>query len=80
MKKKYLFMSSFFVIGTIFTLVFFWSYKVYDSGSEEVPVKEKANTVDTVTELRANASMKYVIVRQESLQAKRRRYRKNWRV
>lgn len=61
MKKKYLFMSSFFVIGTIFTLVFFWSYKVYDKDTQEVPVKEKANTVDTVTELRTNASMKYVI-------------------
>lgn len=61
MKKKYLFMSSFFVIGTIFTLVFFWSYKVYDNSTQEVPVQEKANTVDTVTELRANASMKYVI-------------------
>ena len=26
MKKKYLFMSSFFIIGTIFTLVFYYSY------------------------------------------------------
>ena len=53
MKKKYLFMSSFFVIGTIFTLMFFWSYKVYDKSTQEVPVEEEAaDTVDTVAEPR----------------------------
>lgn len=62
MKKKYLFMSSFFVIGTIFTLMFFWSYKVYDKSTQEVPVEEEAaDTVDTVAEPRTNASMKYVL-------------------
>lgn len=62
MKKKYLFMSSFFVIGTIFTLVFFWSYRVYDKEIQKIPVKEQvADTVDTVKELRTNASMKYVV-------------------
>lgn len=62
MKKKYLFMSSFFVIGTIFTLVFFWSYKIYDEEIPEIPVEEHvAETVDTVKELRTNAEMKYVL-------------------
>ena len=37
MKKKYLFMSSFFVIGTILTLMFFWSYRVYDKGTQDPP-------------------------------------------
>lgn len=60
MKKKYLFMSSFFVIGTIFTLVFFFSYKSYDTSSSEEP-EQSANTVDTVKEVRVNTSMKYVV-------------------
>lgn len=60
MRKRYLFMSSFFIIGTIFTLVFFLSYKSYDSENGRT-VKEKAHTVDTVKELRVNDSMKYVV-------------------
>lgn len=61
MKKKYLFMSSFFVIGTIFTLLFFWSYQAYDEEIQEVRTeKETSRTVDTVKELRTNTSMKYV--------------------
>lgn len=60
MKKKYLFMSSFFMIGTIFTLVFFFSYKSYDTSSSEEP-EQSVNTVDTVKEVRVNTSMKYVV-------------------
>lgn len=60
MKKKYLFMSSFFIIGTIFTLVYFFSYKKYDTASSEQP-KQEANAVDTVKEIRVNTSMKYVV-------------------
>lgn len=60
MRKRYLFMSSFFIIGTIFTLVFFLSYKSYDSdnGSKQ---QEESHTVDTVKELRVNDIMKYVV-------------------
>ena len=36
MKKRYLFMSSFFIIGTVFTLIYFLSYRSYDRGQEEV--------------------------------------------
>ncbi len=61
MKKRYLFMSSFFVIGTIFTLVFFLSYRAYDRDSQTVRETERTDTVDTVKELRVNASMKYVV-------------------
>ena len=61
MKKKYLFMSSFFVIGTILTLMFFWSYRVYDKGTQDPPAEEEVNTVDTVQEPRIHASMKYVV-------------------
>lgn len=60
MKKKYLFMSSFFVIGTIFTLVFFLSYRMYDGDSKRQE-EERTNAVDTVKEIRVNASMKYII-------------------
>lgn len=60
MKKKYLFMSSFFVIGTIFTLVFFLSYRMYDVDSKRQE-EERTNAVDTVKEIRVNASMKYII-------------------
>ena len=61
MKKKYLFMSSFFVIGTILTLMFFWSYRVYDKGTQDPPAEEEVNTVDTVQEPRIHASMKYAV-------------------
>lgn len=61
MKKKYLFMSSFFIIGTIFTLVFYFSYRVYDADTQESSPQEDVNTVDTVQELRVNDSMKYVV-------------------
>lgn len=62
MKKSYLFMSSFFVIGTIITLVFFWSYRAYDEGTQEVsPPQQQVNTVDTVQEPRVTAAMKYVV-------------------
>lgn len=60
MRKRYLFMSSFFIIGTIFTLVFFLSYKSYDNDYEEGR-EEETHTVDTVKELRVNDSMKYVV-------------------
>lgn len=60
MKKRYLFMSSFFIIGTVFTLIYFLSYRSYDRGQEEV-VKQDTHTVDTVKEIRVNSSMKYVV-------------------
>ncbi len=60
MKKRYLFMSSFFIIGTIFTLVFFLSYKSYDRG-QETQAEHKADEVDTVKEVRVSTSMKYVV-------------------
>lgn len=60
MKKRYLFMSSFFIIGTIFTLVFFLSYKSYDRG-QETQTEEAADEVDTVKEVRVSTSMKYVV-------------------
>lgn len=60
MKKKYLFMSSFFIIGTIFTLLYFFSYRSYDAEQKEAQA-QNANTVDTVREIRTNTSMKYVI-------------------
>lgn len=60
MKKKYLFMSSFFVIGTIFTLVFFFSYQTYHRG-QETQTKETADEVDTVQEIRVSSSMTYVV-------------------
>ncbi|MCM1244267.1 MAG: hypothetical protein NC293_01330 [Roseburia sp.] len=60
MRKRYLFMSSFFIIGTIFTLVFFLSYKSYDKEREEIQ-REEVHTVDTVKELRVNDTMKYVV-------------------
>ncbi len=60
MRKRYLFMSSFFIIGTIFTLVFFLSYKSYDNNNGGIQ-GEEIHTVDTVKELRVNDSMKYVV-------------------
>ncbi len=60
MKKRYLFMSSFFIMGTVFTLIYFLSYRSYDRGQEEV-VKQDTHTVDTVKEIRVNSSMKYVV-------------------
>lgn len=60
MKKRYLFMSSFFIIGTVFTLIYFLSYRSYDRGQEEV-VKQDTHPVDTVKEIRVNSSMKYVV-------------------
>ena len=60
MKKKYLFMSSFFVIGTIFTFVFFLSYKSFNRG-QDAQKEETADEVDTVKEVRVNTSMKYVV-------------------
>lgn len=60
MKKRYLFMSSFFIIGTVFTLIYFLSYRSYDRGQEEV-VKQESHPVDTVKEIRVNSSMKYVV-------------------
>ena len=61
MKKKYLFMSSFFIIGTIFTLVFYFSYRVYDADTQESSPQEEVHTVDTVQELRVNDTMKYIV-------------------
>ena len=61
MKKKYLFMSSFFIIGTIFTLVFYYSYRVYDADTQVPAVEEEVHTGDTVQELRVNSSMKYIV-------------------
>ena len=60
MKKRYLYMSSFFIIGTVFTLIYFLSYRSYDRGQEEV-VKQDTHPVDTVKEIRVNSSMKYVV-------------------
>lgn len=61
MKKKYLFMSSFFIIGTIFTLVFYFSYRVYDADTQAPAPQEEVHTVDTVQELRVNDTMKYIV-------------------
>lgn len=60
MRKSYLFMSSFFIIGTIFTLIFFLSYKTYDNDMR-VEEEAQADTVDTVKEVRTNDSMTYVL-------------------
>lgn len=56
MKKKYLYVSSFFMLGAIVTFVFFVSYQIYDRGQQET-----TDEVDTVKELRVNSSMKYVV-------------------
>lgn len=61
MKKKYLFVSSFFIIGTVLTLVFYFSYQNYNKSSKQSQAREQANTVDTVQEIRLNSKMKYVV-------------------
>ncbi len=61
MKKTYLFVSSFFVLGTIITLVFFWSYRVYEQDAQKTAAGEKTETVDTVQEIQVNSSMKYIV-------------------
>ncbi len=60
MKKKYLFMSSFFLIGTIFTLVYFIRQQNVSQRSVELE-KQNAETVDTVKELRIGADTKYIV-------------------
>lgn len=61
MKKTYLFVSSFFVLGTIITLMFFWSYRVYEQDTRKTAAGEKTETVDTVQEIQVNSSMKYIV-------------------
>lgn len=61
MKKAYLFVSSFFVLGTIITIMFFWSYRIYERDTQETTDVEKTETVDTVQEIQVNSSMKYIV-------------------
>lgn len=61
MKKTYLFVSSFFVLGTIITLMFFWSYRIYEQDTQKTETGEKTETVDTVQEIQVNSSMKYIV-------------------
>lgn len=60
MKRKYLYVSSFFALATIFTLMFFTDQQKENTNKEQLE-KQNAETVDTVKEIRVNASTKYVI-------------------
>ncbi len=60
MKKRYLYMSSFFLVGTLLIVLCYNSYQSYDSKQSQKQ-KEQVNTVDTIKELRVNGNMKYII-------------------
>lgn len=60
MKRRYLYVSIFFVFGMLFTVFAFYSYRSYKNRNSQ-PVKSQVNPVDTVKEIRTNTSMKYVV-------------------
>lgn len=60
MKRRYLYVSIFFVFGMLMTLLFFHSYRSYKKEHQSV-VKNRVNPVDTVKEIRTNTSMKYIV-------------------
>lgn len=60
MKKRYLYVSIFFVFGMLMTLLFFHSYRSYKKEHQSA-VKNRVNPVDTVKEIRTNTSMKYIV-------------------
>ncbi len=60
MKKRYLFMSSFFMLATIFTVIYFMNGR-NTSQSRRALEDQNAETVDTVKELRISAATKYVV-------------------
>lgn len=60
MKRRYLYVSIFFVFGMLMTLLFFHSYRSYKMEHQSA-VKNRVNPVDTVKEIRTNTSMKYIV-------------------
>ena len=60
MKRRYLYVSIFFVFGMLMTLLFFHSYRSYKKEHQN-DVKNRVNPVDTVKEIRTNTSMKYIV-------------------
>lgn len=60
MKRRYLYVSIFFVFGMLMTLLFFHSYRSYKKEHQSA-VKSQLNPVDTVKEIRTNTSMKYIV-------------------
>ena len=60
MKRRYLYVSIFFVFGMLMTLLFFHSYRSYKKEHQNA-VKSQLNPVDTVKEIRTNTSMKYIV-------------------
>lgn len=60
MKRRYLYVSIFFVFGMLFTVFAFYSYRSYKNKNSQ-PVKSQVNPVDTVKEIRTNTSMKYIV-------------------
>lgn len=60
MKRRYLYVSIFFVFGMLMTLLFFHSYRSYKKEHQNA-VKNRVNPVDTVKEIRTNTSMKYIV-------------------
>lgn len=60
MKRRYLYVSIFFVFGMLMTLLFFHSYRSYKKEHQSA-VKNRVNPVDTVKEIRTNTSMKYIV-------------------
>ena len=60
MKRRYLYVSIFFVFGMLLTVFAFYSYRSYKKRNSQ-PVKSQVNPVDTVKEIRTNTSMKYIV-------------------
>lgn len=60
MKRRYLYVSIFFVFGMLLTVFAFCSYRSYKKRNSQ-PVKSQVNPVDTVKEIRTNTSMKYIV-------------------
>ncbi len=61
MKKRYLFMSSFFVAATVFTLLFFLSFQTAREEKQEVEYAEETNLVDTIQETRVSTDMTFIV-------------------
>ena len=66
MKRRYLYVSIFFVFGMLLTVFAFYSYRSYKNRNSQ-PVKSQVNPVDTVKEIRTNTSMKYIVEVYEGL-------------
>ncbi|MGN1206291.1 MAG: BofC C-terminal domain-containing protein [Eubacterium sp.] len=60
MKRRYLYVSIFFIFGMLITMLTFFSYRSYKNTHSQ-PVKSQTNPVDTVKEIRTNTSMKYIV-------------------